>query len=946
MHNPKKMTAGLLLTSAFALLAQGQPAPHSAPAASTAPSTGADAEEMIVLTPFEVNTTRDVGYIATNTLAGSRLNTSLKDTGAAISVLTPEFLSDLGATSMRDVILFSNNSVPDFGDAAPNFNANPMIGSDEFQLRIRGLTASYARNYFTWETSTDFYNIERLDEARGPNSILFGFGSAGGIVNSTTKQAWLNKSFASTEFLTGSWDRYRGSIDANYALIPKTLGLRVNAVAENGKSWRQFEFDHARRVDLAAKYQVTRTSSIRAEIEHGRVKDNIARPWLMIDQTVPWRAAGRPTYNTAQWNSPGTHDFVNQTYTDHIVYVDNTKSLGNWNGLPFSYPIYQNYAQIAITPANLAIIPINSNPMGPSAVRDTKYTTYSAFYENQVSDQFSFEVAYNHQVTDFVGYDPSSSAMQTYGFLADATELFGDASSILPNGAANPNAGKLYVENNWTRRTQHIRSDNIRATAAYEFDAGAFGKHRLAGMFERRWHTFYRREDSEVFAGGGSWDENRVFRRHYITEGESSSIYAAGWQTPINTVDPVTGKTLVSSWAPNQDIDNSQERQNTFLGALQSHFFTDRLVTIFGYRVDRLDKDRAPTAFNASFIRYLDRAHLVSTSFNAPTLTAGAVYHVTEQVSLFANTSSSRDLPTANIQTVGGIDPPMPKATGVDIGAKFDLLKSKLYATVDYYTTKQKNITEYGDVGSWVSTNNRIYSALQTAGLITAAQATAGTTKGNGYLEDRKADGWEFTLVANPQSNWRVQANFSINNVVKDNIMNEVVAWAKTNQAFWLSKAPTTTLLGGGDWDTLGAQIGWMNTGIKSATDFNGRPARGERKYGANIFTRYTLDGGMLKGLYFGGGARTQSRNIISQESNGDLIYGRSLALFDGLLGYSFNPNLMGHKTPVEIQLNVSNLFDTDKYQIYTVAYWDHHVPERIGLQEPRKFTLSAKISF
>lgn len=943
MHNPKLKSAALLMTGAFALIAQGQPAPRSAPAP-TAPAS--DQDEMIVLTPFEVNTTRDVGYIATNTLAGSRLNTSLKDTGAAISVLTPEFLSDLGATSMKDVILFSNNSVPDFGDAAPNFNANPMVGSDEYQLRIRGLTASYARNYFTWETSTDFYNIERLDEARGPNSILFGFGSAGGIINSTTKQAWLNRTFASVEFLTGSWSRYRGSIDANYALIPKTLGLRVNAVAEKGNGWREFESDNSRRVDLATKYQVTRTSAIRAEIEHGRVKDSFSRPWLMIDQTVPWRAAGRPTFNSAQWNSPGTHDFVTQTYTDHIVYVDNTKSLGNWNSLPFSYPIYQNYAQIAITPANLAIIPINSNPMGPSATRDTKYTTYSAFYENQVSDQFSFEVAYNHQVTDFVGFDPNSSAMQTYGFLADATELFGDASSLLPNGAANPNAGKLYTESNWTRRTQHIRADHIRATAAYEFDTGKFGKHRLAGMFERRWHTFYRREDSEVFLGGGTWDENRVFRRHYLTEGNASSIYAASWQTPINMVDPVTGKTLISTWAPNQDIDNSNEKQNTFLGALQSHFFSDHLVTIVGYRVDDLDKDRAPTAMNASFIRYLDRAHTVSTSFNAKTLTAGAVYHVTDHVSLFANTSSSRDLPTANIRLIGGIDPPMPKATGTDFGLKLDLMKGKLYGTVDYYTTKQKDITEYGNVQSYVNTNNRIYSVLQTAGLITAAQATAGTTAGNGYLEDRKADGWEFTLVANPKTNWRIQANFSINNVVKENIMNEVVAWAKTNQTFWLSKAPGTTLLGGGDWDTLANQIMWTNQDIKSYTDFNGRPARGERKYGANIFTRYTLEGGALKGLYFGGGARSQSRNIISSETNGDLIYGRSLLLFDGLLGYSFDPKLAGHKTPIEIQLNVTNLFDSDKYQIYTVAYWDHHIPERIGLQEPRKFTLSAKISF
>ena len=60
-------------------------------------------DELVVLSPFEVNATSDVGYLAQNTLAGSRLNTALKDTAAAISVLTPEFLSDLAATNVQSL---------------------------------------------------------------------------------------------------------------------------------------------------------------------------------------------------------------------------------------------------------------------------------------------------------------------------------------------------------------------------------------------------------------------------------------------------------------------------------------------------------------------------------------------------------------------------------------------------------------------------------------------------------------------------------------------------------------------------------------------------------------------------------------------------------------------------------------------------------------------------
>ena len=174
MRTPSLTTAAISLACGLSALPGVRAQEVPAGAAATAD------EEIITLSPFEVSTKKDVGYLAGNTLAGSRLNTSLMDTGAAISVLTPEFLKDLGATNMKDVILFQNNAVPDVGDAAGNVNGNPLIGSDEWQLRIRGLPASYARNFFKWDTSTDFYNVERIDQSRGPNSILFGFGAGGG----------------------------------------------------------------------------------------------------------------------------------------------------------------------------------------------------------------------------------------------------------------------------------------------------------------------------------------------------------------------------------------------------------------------------------------------------------------------------------------------------------------------------------------------------------------------------------------------------------------------------------------------------------------------------------------------------------------------------------------------------------------------------------------------
>src|SRR5690606_11784002 len=67
-------------------------------------------------------------------------------------------------------------------------SANGFFGTSD-SFRVRGVRATVARNYFEWTLPTDIYNVERLEEARGANSILFGIGNAGGIINMSTKQA-------------------------------------------------------------------------------------------------------------------------------------------------------------------------------------------------------------------------------------------------------------------------------------------------------------------------------------------------------------------------------------------------------------------------------------------------------------------------------------------------------------------------------------------------------------------------------------------------------------------------------------------------------------------------------------------------------------------------------------------------------------------------------------
>ena len=67
----------------------------------------APSEPVVVLSPFVVVRSRDTGYQATTTLAGTRLNTPIADLGASISIYTKDLLDDLGATNANDILIFA-----------------------------------------------------------------------------------------------------------------------------------------------------------------------------------------------------------------------------------------------------------------------------------------------------------------------------------------------------------------------------------------------------------------------------------------------------------------------------------------------------------------------------------------------------------------------------------------------------------------------------------------------------------------------------------------------------------------------------------------------------------------------------------------------------------------------------------------------------------------------
>ena len=156
-----------------------------------------DEEDITTLSPFTIEESDSVGYQATNTLAGSRLKTPLRDIGSAIQVITAELFEDTGSTTMEEILPYALNM--EVGGVNGNFaggpgqNHNGRYEQDNQRLspqsnqRVRGLaTASLTRDFFLTDIPFEGYNTQRITIQRGANSLLFGIGSPGGIINNTS----------------------------------------------------------------------------------------------------------------------------------------------------------------------------------------------------------------------------------------------------------------------------------------------------------------------------------------------------------------------------------------------------------------------------------------------------------------------------------------------------------------------------------------------------------------------------------------------------------------------------------------------------------------------------------------------------------------------------------------------------------------------------------------
>lgn len=309
----------LALMPALPALAQqaATPKTEAKPAATPTPAEveKAAADDVVVMSPFEVTGTKDTGYQASETLAGTRIRTELKDVGSAISVLTKEFLQDVGATDNSTLLQYTTNAevagtrgtYAGLGNAT-SVDESGTLRSPGSAQRVRGLaSADNTRDFFVTDVPWDSYIVDRVDIQRGPNSILFGLGSPAGIVNASTRNAeFRNKGEVINR--VGSYGSVRTSLDVNHELIDNVLALRLDGLWNNEKYQQKSAFQDDKRFYGTVRFDPrlfndrSWKTSLKVKYENGDISANRPRTTPPNDSLTPWF---RPVDTTSLYGGMG-----------------------------------------------------------------------------------------------------------------------------------------------------------------------------------------------------------------------------------------------------------------------------------------------------------------------------------------------------------------------------------------------------------------------------------------------------------------------------------------------------------------------------------------------------------------------------------------------------------------------------------------------------------------
>ncbi|MES2695978.1 MAG: TonB-dependent receptor plug domain-containing protein [Verrucomicrobiota bacterium] len=697
---------------------------HAAAYSQVAPAPSAVKEEMVELSPFVVQEPASDTYEATNTNSVTGTNIALGKTPLDARIFNRTLMDELGVVDIAAMLSdFGGTGMPILGSGNHDQRGyQDGDGVDYKSISIRGLVSSNPRRdgFLRSDTSLmDSFDVESAEALQGSNSLLFGSGDAGGVVNINSKRARLNKNslrFTAKIDSEGS-RRFTGDINAG----TRTFAVRLNAVNDEQRYYRPALGIDQKGIQLAATVRPWKSLTISGELRdytrsHSRAGAATLRTPTNLLLETGERLDGQITrYAVGVGGSALTNGFLDYStessmlgvYTHHH-YLTEAKAIaveftprrdlafqfryGHDARVNESFTASANGLFHPDDPRNL-LKDANGNPARQWALN--AFPVPLPYYQGARGYKFTgtFQADRgrwgNHRLTAFVSDQESWTRQESWRYYE--VNASGELIQNLAN-LSDVHSGRLQIPAPWL-------------PAMPETIFGTNGATRLPDMLY---------QDGKAY---------RLAQRIYAGAVTPTAGNPLGLSGPINAA---TGRSTVT------DLHYDDVRERSIGVSTFSSLWRDRIDVMAGFR------------FESAETRSLDTGVLIG-PIDYDSTTLGLVFDTPlKGVRIYGNYATNAKIDFDTNTDV--FNQPLPVGQGVsrDIGLKFSLWEHRLSGNVGYYVTEQKNFT--GTLGGF-------RNDIDPVGI-------NGRHGGEGYVYSKTSDGLSAALSMRPRTWWEATLSF------------------------------------------------------------------------------------------------------------------------------------------------------------------------------------------
>ncbi|HEX9786127.1 MAG TPA: TonB-dependent receptor plug domain-containing protein [Opitutaceae bacterium] len=861
----------------------------------------------------------------------------MKDVAVSITEITSEFLKDVSAADINDVLVYTAGT-----ESTRNYTAAPAAGIGGYDdttssnpnsaTRVRGLhAATLMRDYFFsigTDVGFDSYNIDRVTINRGPNSVLFGLGDPSGSVNYAPKLARTNKSSGDVTARIGSNSDWRLTLDVNQALVPEKLAVRAAVLLSDRGYQQEPSYYKDKRGYLTGTYQPFEKTTLRLGFERAEVRQNTPNSITPIDNVSGWVEAGRPSWDsrTQDWSTaPSYFASIAGGSTVGVTGPDGTLEytfVDGVSGSDIRFPTYYQpnapgvfiFSSLGIS--NEKFVDLHNLNLRPS-IANRDLDTIMASWDQQITRDLFFNISYLKEDLDFNGHG---------WYRANQFAINVDVNQYRPDGTPNPHFGETFMaQRSLDSLSESTRgNDAVRGTLSYKLDLTQqeglvrwLGRHSFTGFAEDRSDDFVSKGYNGTRTGNppyldatdkinvGDWQI--TYLRYLGGTADTQAKYAAGVPPEIGASavphtywDPATSSWAQDTWGDyyaRKRLDAGKNKVSSQAFVWQSYLLNEKIVGLYGWRHDKQTQtsksytDRNPATGETDFPANPDLSDEKSASGN--TTTYGVVIHPTDWLSFHYNKSQTIQVFASGSLNLYGEPIPLPEGPGEDWGFSLNLMEGRLNLRANWYKTSITN-ARMGFLGPvvagqwelpWFDQEVIPQMAAKFGQTWTAADQFTSITYGDSRVVetmDETAKGLELEMTYNPTKNWRIMANVTKQEAVQSNIAPGLTRWKAEVLPKWQAQPWWDGTIPGGYTDPWGVsgnlreQFYVFNSGrvLDTFKAFDGQPNPEIRKWRFNLVNTYNFTDGKLKGWNVGGALRWEDSAAIGYPAITEIING------------------------------------------------------------------------